>query len=66
MGEARLRGSFKERRAYALGAGRTQNKSGKFYSGGGMFAAIGHRNSGIYARKPRRLNRPWKRREAGK
>ena len=63
MGEARLRGSFEERKAYAIGALRIKNKYRN--SSGGYFATGGHRNSGIPSRKPHRLNRPWKRRAAG-
>ena len=63
MGQAKLRGSFEQRRAFAIAAGRTGNKS-NFYDGGGYFMG-GHRNSGFYGRKPHRLNRPWKRRAAG-
>jgi len=62
MGEARLRGSFEQRRAFAIAAGRTGNRS-NFYAG--SYFMVGHRNSGMYGRKPHRLNRPWKRRAAG-
>ena len=67
MGEAKLRGSFDERKAQAIAAGRShaKRKFEKFYGGLGYFATDGHRNSSIYIRKPHRLNRAWKRRAAG-
>lgn len=64
MGEARLRGSFEKRLADAIGALRIKQKYRN--SSGGYFVTGNHRNSGIYGRKPHRLNRPWKRRAAGK
>ena len=67
MGEAKLRGTFEERKAEAYASGRGKDELWKqFGPHRDYFLVGGKRNSGYYNRKPHRLNRAWKRRAAGK